>query len=178
MDDLIIDSLNILALVVNSIFIYKAFISERKRKFEDTLFEKKLSTYQSIIDRVYDISKKLDYSSYPFDAIHKIKTEEEWQEFHGKNIGPLLHLGMNLHLSLQKDYGLLLPEKILNILNDFSLYATRMVIEAYYFDGSLILEKEKLMHNKLFELLDAMRMDLGVDQIDKSLQRRLREKQI
>ena len=130
------------------------------------------------MERVYQISIQLDYSSEPFDSIHRIESEEEWQKYHEKEIAPLLKHGMGLDHTLYKDYGLLLPQKILNILDEFSFYATRMVVEAYHFDGHLILEKQTLMENKRFELLDAMREDLGVDQIDESLHRRLREREI
>jgi len=178
MNDPIITFINIAVLLINSFLIYKTFFSERKRKFEDVLFDKKLKTYQEIIDRLYEISSKLDYSSEPFDSIHRFSEKSEWQKYCEKEVLPLISMGINLHINIQRDYGLLLPEKVLKIIDDFSIYATRMVVESHHFDGELIIAKQDKMQGKLFDLINVMRSDLGIEIIDESLRNRLKEKVI
>lgn len=176
MDNL--EIMNIVVLIINAVFIYKGFFSERKRKFEDILFERKLQLYQEINERIYNIVSVLNYSSEPFNSIHRIKKKDDWIKHHDEQILPLLQYGFGLSLEIHKDYGILLPENILSILDDFSFFATRMVVESVHFDGEIILDKQNRMIDKRFELLDAMRRDLGVDEIDESLRKRIREREI
>ena len=167
---------NIIFLIINGYFLYRIFLSDRKRKFEDMLYDKKLLLYQEILNKVSEISSILDYSSEPFDSIHKFDDKSEWEKYCEKEIFPLISHGMNLLEDIQKLYSLLIPEKILKILENFSMYSVRFVVESYHFEGEIILEKQLKMLNIKFDLINEMRSDLKIDLIDESLKDRLKEK--
>jgi hypothetical protein len=102
--------------------------------------------------------------------------KESWSVFHQKEIIPLLFDVFGFLLDIPKDYGLLLPEKILEKLESFSTYATRIVVESGHFNQKIIFDKYLIIEDLKFEIINLMREDLGIDGINDSLKSRLKEK--
>ncbi|MEQ8907609.1 MAG: hypothetical protein RIC95_00320 [Vicingaceae bacterium] len=176
MDNEVIAYITVSTLLLNSFFIYKAFYSDRRKQFENSLYDKKLIQYQELLDKIYKTAEKLDVNNEPFSNMSDFENIDDWKEFHEKEIIPLLPDVFGFLMDIPKDYGLLLPEEILDKLESFSTYATRIVIEAGHFNQRLIFDKYLIIEDLKFEILNLMREDLGIDGINDSLQSRLKEK--
>tara|TARA_R110000868_G_scaffold317520_1_gene578349 strand:+ start:48 stop:581 length:534 start_codon:yes stop_codon:yes gene_type:complete len=163
-------------LLLNSFFIYKAFYSDRRKQFENSLHDKKLTLYQNLIEKIFVIAEKVDVNHGPFTKMSEHKDIESWSKFHEAEIIPLLPDVYGFMLDIPKDYGLLLPETLLESLESFSTYATRIVIEAGHYNQNIIFDKHIKVEDLKFDILNLMREDLGINGIEDSLKARLKEK--
>lgn len=172
----ILDWINIVILTFNGIVIYFTFYRDKNKDFEKLLFDKKLLAYEEINSECSKLFDKIDLDSSPFTEIYETKSKEDWEKYYEKNIAKLAGIGVFYFEEVQAKYGLIISNKILSLLDKYTFIITRFVVESYYFNTGILIDKHERAYDLLDKLRQEMRKDLKIEEINSSLRNRLKEK--
>lgn len=167
--------LNIIAVVfilVNILFTYMNFLYNRKKDYQDKLFQYKADAYKLLIDASYAAVKRLDINSIPYAQIYDFTDKDKWLIYCEQNMGTEIIEGFNLR-DLVYEQVLFLPTTIIAKFYNFSNDCISFVKSAYNFETEIIVENQDKLWNSYIELLSAVRKDLKIDTLDIGLKRRI-----
>lgn len=171
------DIINLSLIAVNSFVLYKTYYADRKKDFENRLYELKLTAYTDLNKVCSDIQLQMDVNSSPFVEIYDFKLDQrdEWEKYCQSNILKMVNIGQQCLDDAERNYGLYISNEVLSKLREFCLLATRFVVESHHFDTSILIDKQDRIAQALYDLRDEMRRDMNFDVLDRSLQKRINE---
>lgn len=164
--------LSIAFTAINVAISFSIFKYNRKKDFQDKLFQIKLDAYKELNEICYETLKRLDINSTPFVQIYDFTNKEEWVEYCEKEMGEQIVLSFALKDFAYK-YSLVLPTKILDQFNIFTNASLSFITMSYHFDTGYIIENQQKLHDIYWELLNMYRKDLNIESIDIDLKKRL-----
>lgn len=165
---------NIILTAITLTVTYFNYRHSREKDFQDNLHKIKSESYKTIIDQCLDGWQQLDINSTPFEKIYDCKDKTEWDVYYEKNVSTLIHIGFDIQKTIFKE-TVFLPSKVMDTVFEFSNKCIRYVVIAGNFDTSLLIEKQDELHELFFEVINSLRSDLGIEMIDKSLKKRIKE---
>ena len=162
----------LLLTAANASLTYFNFRHNRKKDFQDKLYQLKLEAYKELNDACYLITRSLDINSSPFVEIYEFEDKKEWIKYCEQNMGNEISKGFDIQ-KLTYKYSLILPSNIIDKYYDFTNQCIAFVTMSYHFDTSLIIHNQENLWDLYIELLNEFRKDLKIESIDSSLKKRI-----
>lgn len=157
---------------INILITYFNLRYNRKKDFQDKLFQYKLDAYKTLNSTCYNAVKRLDINSTPFVKIYDYKEEKEWLEYCEANMGDEIIENFKLQDQVYAE-AMYLPTEVVDKFYDFTNDCISFVTQAYHFDTALIIANQDKLWNKYIELLNLVRRDLNIELIDIGLKNRI-----
>jgi hypothetical protein len=167
--------ITILLTAINAFMTYINFRHNRKKEFQEKLFELKLEAFNEINQVCLNAIRRLDINSSPFNEIYEYKNLEAWEEYCEKNIGEQFIKSLDMK-DLTYKYGIIIPPCILDKYHEFANLCVAYVTTSTHFETKLIVNLQEKLHNHYIDILNEFRTDLKIETIDDSLKNRLLSK--
>lgn len=144
----------------------------RKKDFQDKLYQLKLDAYRELNESCYEATQRLDINSTPFVQIYDFKDKSEWTEYCKQNMGEQFIQSFDLQKLTFKN-SLILPSDIVDKYHEFTNFCISFVTSSYHFDQGLIINNQDRLWDLYTDLLNSFRKDLQIETIDGSLSKRI-----
>lgn len=156
----------------NVLLTYFNLRHDRKKDFQDKLFQFKIDAYNTLNDACYVAVKRLDINSTPYVEIYNYSDKEKWVKYCEANMGTEIIEGFKLQ-DIIFEQAIYLPPDVVKKFFEFSNDCISFVTHVYHFDTSLIITNQDQLWGKYIELLNLIRKDLKIELIDTSLNWRI-----
>lgn len=159
--------ISILALLIS----FLTYRREKKKVNQDLLFHEKINAYKEISflgNKIYE-----DF----FDIINLVQdfegTRKEWDKKYIKFSGNFYDQTFEFQNLLSK-YMVILPNKIYKSVEEYSMNLMSFVTIASHNDNSLIIDVYDKLGDQLKVMIELIRYDLNVDNLNIGLSRRIK----
>ncbi len=165
-------AITIILTTVNVLITYFNLRHNKKKDFQDKLYQMKLQSYKELNASCYKSIKRLDINSSPFVQIYDYEKKEDWEQYCQQHMGEQFHESFELE-SLIYEHAMLLPTEIAVKYREFANHCISFVTMTYHFDTGLIIDKQNRLWDMYIDLLEEFRSDLNIEKIDESLRQRI-----
>lgn len=160
---------------INAGLTYWNLRHNRKKDFQDKLYQLKLTAYTELSAACYEATKQLDINSSPFVEIYDFDDKDKWSKYCEKNMGEQFAKSFDMQ-KLTYRHTLYLPSNIVDKYHEFTNYCISFVTTSYHFDTGLIISNQDRLWGMYIDLLKEFRKDLNIDMIDGDLRSRITSK--
>lgn len=160
---------------INVFLTYSNYKHNRKKDFQDKLYQLKLAAYTELGEACYEAIMRLDINSTPFVQIYDFEEKEKWIKYCEQNMSEQFSKSIEMQ-KLTYKHTLYLPNKIIDKYHDFTKYCISFVTTSYHFDTDLIISNQDRLWDLYLDILDGFRSDLNIEIIDVDLRTRITSK--
>ena len=162
--------ISICALAISFFTFWLTFIRENRKKFQENLYDLKLNAYKSIIKEIWNYHEDVfilmqDMQDFEGDKdAWTIEIQKASPEYYDK--------AYKLR-DLVSEHILLLPNNSIEKLHEIAQLAIGHVTNHYHFDSGAVISSHDRLFDMYNDFIDLARKDLGINKINKSLNKRL-----
>lgn len=151
---------------------YLVYRHERKKSFQEILYQRKMDAYQEILERCYATTIRLDVNSSPYTEIYEFKDQASWEAYWMTVNADEYAASFSLQDMLHK-HAYILPQAILEPFQDFVNRSIHFVTVTTHFDTGILIDYMDKLWADYSTISDSIRADLHIEVIGKQLQRRI-----
>lgn len=162
--------ISICALLISIITYWFTYLRDKKKRFQESLFDLKLTAYKEINEQIWAyMQSSLDLLMYMQEYEG---TEKEWVKDRESNSHKDYEKAFALKDTITKHY-LLLPKNAIKKCNYISDLGVVIVTNSYHFNTAISVENHDKLEDAYAEFVNIARADLGIDTLNKSLKERI-----
>lgn len=166
---------NIILTALTLTIAYFNYLHFRKKEFQEKLYQIKIDAYKDISRRCYDAYQELDVNSSPFVEIYDHKDKKAWEAHFLQEVTKMYKVGNSLEKHVYQ-YTIFIPNDLADKIYEYAGICTSYVTQFSHFDTGLNCHTHDKIWELYIDIIEAIRNDLKIEIIDRSLLKRITHK--